>query len=652
MWGNEIMSKVQELRVFVNQRLSAAAEEIFELFERTILEYEEKLCGSKENQHKLVEAVFNPEVRLNRADIQQLLVSKMEVSSELEENPDQEEPDKPPHIQEEWEGPQHEGVKAAGNSTSTSASVPVKTDEDEEKPPSPQLHPGVQQLLLSETVTPPHQQDRTPTRDQKDPLKQLIKEEQYEQVGLWISQEGQQLQGAEEAEIKFASHPDALKGDEVYEEEKPQTSQLHKNQTEEDRNTEADNEDCGELEETGDSSDSDTDDSGDWEETREPQSGSDPQQNREVSDSNIGEASEDVSGGAACARGNPKTSDKAYTCKVCGKTYQQEWYYKKHFSRVHPDGKYFPCLVCKRTFHRPNRVVIHMRKHTGEKPFKCSYCELAFSSKFNLKAHVTVHTGEQLFSCPVCQKCYRYRGSLDKHKQAHTGLAPTCSFCQISFPTKKKYYNHLRIHAREKPFRCSICDKSFSKKDTLDCHLTIHKKEKLFYCGVCHKNYTMGYGKRHKCRVKIINLAKKHKCKVKKVQCNACNKSFTPFWAKKHKCKVKEASRPKRVWCNACSRNFTPYWAEKHNCKGRKVKTREVTGGGSNLSTQQEPSELHEEVLDPVQSLYQHVMFSGQKIMEQLQAGAFIPSMNHESAETTSFGSWYPGSTESYTNIK
>ena len=38
------MSKVQTLRVFVKQRLTAAAEEIFELFERTIAEYEEELC--------------------------------------------------------------------------------------------------------------------------------------------------------------------------------------------------------------------------------------------------------------------------------------------------------------------------------------------------------------------------------------------------------------------------------------------------------------------------------------------------------------------------------------------------------------------------------------------------------------------------------
>ncbi len=65
------MSKVQLLRALVNQRLTAAAEEIIGLFERTIAEYEEELCRSKEEnerQRKLLDAVFSPRVRLHRAE--------------------------------------------------------------------------------------------------------------------------------------------------------------------------------------------------------------------------------------------------------------------------------------------------------------------------------------------------------------------------------------------------------------------------------------------------------------------------------------------------------------------------------------------------------------------------------------------------------
>ena len=64
------MCKVQMLRALVKQRLTAAAEEIFGLFERTIAEYEEEVCRLREDnerQQKLLDAVFNPQLRLHRA---------------------------------------------------------------------------------------------------------------------------------------------------------------------------------------------------------------------------------------------------------------------------------------------------------------------------------------------------------------------------------------------------------------------------------------------------------------------------------------------------------------------------------------------------------------------------------------------------------
>ena len=64
------MSQVETLRAAVKQRLTAAAEEIFGLFERTITEYEMELSRSKQEnqrQRNLLDAVFNPRVRLHRA---------------------------------------------------------------------------------------------------------------------------------------------------------------------------------------------------------------------------------------------------------------------------------------------------------------------------------------------------------------------------------------------------------------------------------------------------------------------------------------------------------------------------------------------------------------------------------------------------------
>lgn len=63
------MSKVQLFRSLVKQRLAAAAEEIFGLFERAVAEYEEELGRSREEnrrQRQLLDAVLEPQLRLRR----------------------------------------------------------------------------------------------------------------------------------------------------------------------------------------------------------------------------------------------------------------------------------------------------------------------------------------------------------------------------------------------------------------------------------------------------------------------------------------------------------------------------------------------------------------------------------------------------------
>ncbi|XP_044043425.1 zinc finger protein 664-like isoform X3 [Siniperca chuatsi] len=384
------MSKVQTLRAFVSQRLSAAAEEIFELFERTIAEYEEELCG----QRKLLDAVFQPEVRLHRADVQLLLVRK---------------------------------------------------EED-----------------------PPEQQNWSPSLDQEDPPEPPhIKEEQEE---LWISQEGEQLRGLEEADItKFTFAPLSVKS-----EEKPQSSQLHQTLSEQ-MKTEATREDCGGPEparnsdpdsrlqpdthnKTSDSSKPETDDSCDWEETREPQSGLNPLQNK-----------------SRCNNG-----EKSFSCSECGRRFSQNSSLNRH-KRTHTGEKPFSCSVCGKGFAQSSRLTTHLRVHTGEKPFSCSVCKGSFSRRSSLSKHMRIHTGEKPFSCSVCGKRYPGKNSLNTHMRLHSeGKRFSCSVCKKTFPWRGDVVMHMRIHTGEKPFCCSVCGKRFAQCSTLTTHLrVIHTGEKL-----------------------------------------------------------------------------------------------------------------------------------------------------------------------------
>ncbi|KAJ0065708.1 hypothetical protein NL108_016869 [Boleophthalmus pectinirostris] len=66
-----MLKRKHTLRALVTERLSAAAEEIFALVERTIAEYEDELRRSKEENQRnlrLLDSVLSPQVRLHRTE--------------------------------------------------------------------------------------------------------------------------------------------------------------------------------------------------------------------------------------------------------------------------------------------------------------------------------------------------------------------------------------------------------------------------------------------------------------------------------------------------------------------------------------------------------------------------------------------------------
>ncbi|XP_074469115.1 uncharacterized protein LOC141754134 [Sebastes fasciatus] len=426
----------------------------------------------------------------------------------------------------------------------------------EAKPRGEVLPLDVRKVIVGEE----ERQEWRSSLDQDDPEPPHIKEEQEdpepphikeEQEDLWTSQEGEQLQGLEEADIiKFPFTPVSVKSEE--DEENPQLSQLYQRQTEK-METEADGEDCG---------------------------GPEPARN---SDLNIHPEPIVIIINYVVPVSDSRCSsgEKPFSCSECDKRFGTKTCLNRHM-RSHKGEKPFICSVCRKSFIQSGHLQLHMRIHTGEKPFICPVCGKRFIQKAHLTHHMAVHTGERLFSCSVCNKRFAWRRQIKKHKcvgrqssQLHqtqteenreaerpassstkqmkkeadgedcggpeparnsesdrrlqqntvetddsddwketrgpqSGLNSlnndevpvsdsrcstgektfSCSECDKRFGFKKNLKRHMRTHTGEKPFSCSFCMKSFARRGDLQKHMRIHTGEKPFSCSVCMKSFT------------------------------------------------------------------------------------------------------------------------------------------------------------------
>nr|XP_020506933.1 zinc finger protein 2-like [Labrus bergylta] len=136
------MSTIQTLRAFVNQRLTAAVEEIFELLESTILNYEEEIL----RQHRLLKDVSQRENSDKAVSPLQKLIEIKEEQHEAKDTLNHEDPE-PSHIEEEeelWssqEGEQLQDEEEDHTTTKfTFTSVSDECEDDGGKSQSSQLY--------------------------------------------------------------------------------------------------------------------------------------------------------------------------------------------------------------------------------------------------------------------------------------------------------------------------------------------------------------------------------------------------------------------------------------------------------------------------------------------------------------------------------
>ncbi|KAE8281066.1 hypothetical protein D5F01_LYC21648 [Larimichthys crocea] len=330
------MAGTQLLRLQVNERLAAAAEEIFGLVEKTIAEYQDEVVRSRTEIIQLRKqleqlTVLKPEVMLFRADIQ--LVSEEILPSQ--------QPDQLPTV--------------------------VKTEALD----SQQVHEKLTQFLLPVLQTKPIFEDLLPSLQQCD-----IKAEQI-----------QKYPQVKEEQVEQCISPDVEADTSNNAEVGLPNSELT---SDFDLFTSSAAVTVGVNESTDDKQDESDGLSMLCCDSKEDQSQSvevhmELEQHQRVKKS-CRFCSDTVLSDRALRRHMQRfhKGQKAFKCLKCNKEFDQRHHLIQHV-RIHTGEKPFSCDYCEKSFSQNSSRITHMRRHTGEKPYHCAKCGKSFVSSGHFK---------------------------------------------------------------------------------------------------------------------------------------------------------------------------------------------------------------------------------------------------------------------------
>ncbi|XP_029296702.1 zinc finger protein with KRAB and SCAN domains 8-like [Cottoperca gobio] len=329
------MAAVENLRNVINERLTAAAEEILGVFAQTVSVYEEEIC----RQRRLLDTVLRPEIKLHRTELPQQHVCEQEevltdqqlCIQESNSSLDQEDPE-PPQIKEEQE-------ELCTSQEGEQLVLKQETDALKSLPTYERRDHRVDWTLLLD----PKQNQMSAEKDPSDnisPKKTRSERERESSGGPEQNGEHQLLfhisHVADNQDQTSGNHGNATKPKQKYKGSKSRDKPFK----------------CNSCSKNFDL----------YTQLK--------------------------------VHMTTHRARKPFICTVCGKIFGFKCNLKRHMI-THSGEKPYACNQCQRTFRRFEHLQIHIRSHTGERPYICVYCEKALSSSSALTKHVRLHTGEK-----------------------------------------------------------------------------------------------------------------------------------------------------------------------------------------------------------------------------------------------------------------
>ncbi|XP_005727403.1 zinc finger and SCAN domain-containing protein 22-like [Pundamilia nyererei] len=392
------MSSPLLLRAFVTERLTAAAEEIFQVFERTIEKYEEEASSSQQEIERLRGLLLEFMTNQKR-DVLQLSVCKEE--SPPEQEPCERTPSisvhkgnaEPQHIKEEdselWAG-QEQDEKQAEEFHDADASYPPHSavwEENELEDTKPSLQPEVQNC----------ERDEEFLEEQETRTVQFI-------LPLTLTSSSQTLAQSESVQDGRES-------------ERPAAS-FSSEQTQAPFST--------------------------FRESTEL-----PHFNSAAPDCHCHLCNKSFSSSHHLINHafHVHSADAGAICAVCGKMFESTESLNMHL-KSHKGSKC--CHMCGKQCNSTTALTEHMASHAGVKLHRCHVCGKECSRKGDLKIHMRIHTGEKPFCCSFCCKSFTHSGHLRKHMRSHTGERPhLCGICGRGFLQSAHLKYHLGTHTQK-----------------------------------------------------------------------------------------------------------------------------------------------------------------------------------------------------------